>query len=355
MKRSLTLIARELFYRNGYSRTRILDITKKRGVSPANFYHYFNSKEEVLRKVIKNESEEYLNRLKKISEIHDGVLDKISNILDINMTLIFDKPDFIILLEELKLERISGKTEIMIKNIKEANKLVLNEILDGTNLDYQDKLLACQLISTTITTFYNSILWDCDGNCCLEKIHFINKEKKVNELTQVVIHMCKGLNIPNDIMMKDLETNLYTKKYFKELLGVLIKKCEINNTYLYMIYMEIPVIKVLREKKNFFFESFMKSTGKTFANILRFRDIKARVGDTSFIFALVDYKKSSFEMTLKRFEDNKIKLYKQYSIKEDYPIILSLLKIPELQKIDIDAIIENKAERDKYLIRESCI
>lgn len=53
-RKKIIYTARKLFIENGYSETKVEDITKAMGISKGNFYTYFKTKEEILELIIEN-------------------------------------------------------------------------------------------------------------------------------------------------------------------------------------------------------------------------------------------------------------------------------------------------------------
>jgi AcrR family transcriptional regulator len=66
--REIVTIAETLFLEKGYTETTIDDILDKTGLSKGGFYHYFNSKEEVLSECINILMDDMLTALKPIIE-----------------------------------------------------------------------------------------------------------------------------------------------------------------------------------------------------------------------------------------------------------------------------------------------
>lgn len=58
--------AKELFIKNGYSETKVEDITRKMGISKGNFYTYFDSKEDVLIEILKEVEDKHRKMIEEI-------------------------------------------------------------------------------------------------------------------------------------------------------------------------------------------------------------------------------------------------------------------------------------------------
>lgn len=80
-KQEFLNIALELFYQKGFENTTINDIIYQAGVSKGAFYHYFNSKEEVLETIARQYVEKKLDVIEKIAGQDDlNSLEKINQI-----------------------------------------------------------------------------------------------------------------------------------------------------------------------------------------------------------------------------------------------------------------------------------
>lgn len=110
--------ALELFYQKGFENTTINNIIDEVGVSKGAFYHYFESKEEVLEII----AEQYVDRKLNIAE--KILLEKNLNALEKFNKIIFDILDFKIQYSETrwKIYKISVRNN----NIKLENQILEN-------------------------------------------------------------------------------------------------------------------------------------------------------------------------------------------------------------------------------------
>ena len=82
-KREFLLTALDLFSEKGYEKTTIQDIIDRMGVSKGAFYHYFNSKEDVLITVANNYAAEAIRLIKDISTREDlTAVEKINALIE---------------------------------------------------------------------------------------------------------------------------------------------------------------------------------------------------------------------------------------------------------------------------------
>ncbi len=80
-KQEFLMTALELFHEKGYEKTTIKDIINNMGVSKGAFYHYFESKEEVITSLAKEYSNRALRIIKKITNRDDlSAIDKLNRI-----------------------------------------------------------------------------------------------------------------------------------------------------------------------------------------------------------------------------------------------------------------------------------
>ncbi|MDF2592775.1 MAG: hypothetical protein K0S75_2241 [Clostridia bacterium] len=90
-KMELVEIAEKLFLEKGYEETSIEDILKASGLSKGGFYHYFESKEEVLAESINEFAESLLRELEPIIDDQElNALEKLKQFMQ--KKLAFQKP-----------------------------------------------------------------------------------------------------------------------------------------------------------------------------------------------------------------------------------------------------------------------
>jgi len=355
MEDSILFIAKDLFYNKGYFKTKISDITEKRGIASGSFYRYFNSKEDLLREILKIESTEYIEKLNHLTALPDRIDEKIKKILDTNLALIFEKPHFLALIEDIQLnkQKTQSSTKRILNSISAANVNTLKKILSPTKFPYQKKELICQLISTTIVTYNNNLIKDSDGNCCPEKIALLNIENKREELTLIVTQMCKGFNLSDSIIQKkDEDTRTYTREYFIELFSKTHDIYSKKNLPLYILYLDLPSLVTLEREKNFFLKNILNSLGDTLHHLFRSGDIIGRVTDSSFMVILPDYKTGFFEALLKRLRTKEVTLLKKFPVVDTFFTTVSIISIPTNKAIDITQVIDKEKIRDNYLCKK---
>ena len=82
-KHEFMMAALELFYKKGYENTTINDITDELGVSKGAFYHYFESKEDVIVAIAKEFKDRSVRIIKQIFDRTDlSVVDKMNKVFE---------------------------------------------------------------------------------------------------------------------------------------------------------------------------------------------------------------------------------------------------------------------------------
>ncbi|UMZ72794.1 TetR/AcrR family transcriptional regulator [Natranaerofaba carboxydovora] len=75
--------ALELFYEKGYEKTTIKDIIGRMGVSKGAFYHYFESKEDVIITIAKDYADKAINLIEKIAKRKDiDAIEKLNLVIE---------------------------------------------------------------------------------------------------------------------------------------------------------------------------------------------------------------------------------------------------------------------------------
>ncbi|TYQ12778.1 UNVERIFIED_CONTAM: TetR family transcriptional regulator [Acetivibrio alkalicellulosi] len=82
-KHEFLAVALELFYEKGYEKTTIKDIIERMGVSKGAFYHYFQSKEDVIVSISKEYVDRAIGIMKGIAKRKDlNAIEKINKIFE---------------------------------------------------------------------------------------------------------------------------------------------------------------------------------------------------------------------------------------------------------------------------------
>ena len=134
----------ELFRKNGYTDTKVEDITKKLGISKGSFYTYFKTKEELLCELLESIKESEMEKYSKV-EIDENPKKTLENFIKENVLLRYESnkeydieiiSDFIIsAINNYLIKKIVCKKEYTFSSkeefdgIVEDNQKLINEIL----------------------------------------------------------------------------------------------------------------------------------------------------------------------------------------------------------------------------------
>lgn len=147
--------AAALFFRDGYENTSVQKIIDTVGIAKGTFYHYFNSKIDLLNQFTKRESEKILKALDNIVERKDlNIIDKFNSYFKIAMNWKVENWDLIIIYikDSGRIDNRIVFETLLESNIKAAQpslQIMVNEGVEQGyfNTDYPD------LVAETIFRF----------------------------------------------------------------------------------------------------------------------------------------------------------------------------------------------------------
>lgn len=82
-KQKILKAAYELFVKNGYKSTKIIDIAKEAGIGKGTVYEYFDSKESLLLSIFSSGLEEYLVKCQSVLDFEGTQTEKILNLIEL--------------------------------------------------------------------------------------------------------------------------------------------------------------------------------------------------------------------------------------------------------------------------------
>lgn len=218
MEKDFVLNSRNLFYKKGYFKTKISEIAEKSGSSVGSFYRFFNSKEDVLIAVIKQELEVYRREIKLLNAIDFDLKWKVNQLCRIILSLLKENPDFFVLLYEIeeRRDRISSKTHRWIDMLwREAKSVFINGIHEASKnrIDYP---LVERLFENQLKIYLKHLLTDQQGSLNTERVISMNLEEEIKKLTDMIVSNCESLNVIKVCHKYDLLTKAYTPFYVKK-------------------------------------------------------------------------------------------------------------------------------------------
>jgi AcrR family transcriptional regulator len=99
--------SQQLFYRKGFDRTTVREIVKAAGVAQGTFYLYFETKDEVLLKILENASSAF-NFYFNMLNVEDPCLEDIDRIIDYLVIRMKTHPELIKLIHNTRTIEITG-------------------------------------------------------------------------------------------------------------------------------------------------------------------------------------------------------------------------------------------------------
>jgi len=167
-KESLLKAALRVFAANGYHGSSVADIAKEAKVSKALFYHYFESKNELLVIFAKQRLEEWTPLIENLETIKDAK-DRIVFLIDYVLSELETKPDWLRFLNMLYLstEGISAIQEAMKKYKETFERLFTAEQKLYKDLGYPDPEMEATYLRSVLQGISLEYLL-CGGNYPLE-------------------------------------------------------------------------------------------------------------------------------------------------------------------------------------------
>lgn len=227
MEKDFVLNSRNLFYKNGYFKTKISEISEKSGSSVGSFYRFFNSKEEVLIAVIKQELEVYRREINLLNAIDFNLKWKVNQLCRIILSLLKENPDLFVLIYDIeeKKEKVSSKAHRWIDALWRDSKSVFINGIHEASKSRIDFPLIERLFENQLKIYLKHLLMDHEGRLNAERVVSMELEKEIKKLTNMIVSNCESLNIIKTCHRYDPLTKAYTPFYVKkELKNILVQE-----------------------------------------------------------------------------------------------------------------------------------
>lgn len=345
-------IAKSLFYEKGYSKTKISDITGKLGLVPANFYRYYNSKEDLLKEIIINETSDCIASLEKIST-KESFHEKLKLIFETNLRLLFEKPHFFALLMEIK----NAKYKLEKPTINLANSIntktvdSLNNILDHSTLDPFTKRVTSSILIDNLNIFLDNLIKDSTENICPTRLITKNFDEEFNDLFKLIKSICCGLGISNNAFSRlDEVTGVLKEDFFLELLTKSYNCITNQKSNVDILYITVSGYE---KKKNFFSKNILQSIGIWLKSSFRDSDQAGLIGDNSFALLLSKHSQSSSSLLLERCLEFENALQKKYPTLNNLTLDSRILNIEEGNSIDFKAFFNSEETIEKHTFNKT--
>lgn len=340
-------IAKSLFYENGYSKTKISDITGKLGLVPANFYRYYNSKEDLLKKIIINETGDYLASLEKVST-KENFHEKLKLIFETNLRFLFEKPYFFALLMEIKTAKykLEKSTINLANSINTKTTDSVNSILDHSTLDPFTKRVTSSILIDNLNIFLNNLIKDSTENICPTRIITKNFDEEFNDLFKLIKSICFGLGVSNNAFSRfDEVTGVLREDFFLELLTKNYNCIAHQKSNVDILYITVSGYK---KKRNFFSNNILQSVGIWLKSSFRDSDQAGLIGDNNFALLLSKHSKSSSSLLLERCLEFETVLQKKYPTLNNLALDARILNIEEGNSIDFKEFFHSEETIEKH-------
>ncbi|MCS5420856.1 MULTISPECIES: TetR/AcrR family transcriptional regulator [Psychrilyobacter] len=343
MENQIMISGKKLFYKNGYFKTKISDITDDIGISTGNFYTYYSSKEVLLDKILR-EQLNTLNREFKIVINIDGNLPEIlNNFFITNINFVKNMMPLYILKEEVEgsTNRFKDTTIKIIREYDEILSHYIKIILLKESINLKQLDIIVSLINIQTKTYMAYLIKG-------KKIEYLNAKstkKKAEILTSLALSTCTIFNLHFENTTKyDSLTGVYSEEYFINFLKEITLTNEMNDIAFFVVYP--PRLKM--NKKDFFSDSILKGI----ADILK-KDTKSDdvIGLLNEIYFIIYMKKIGGKGVEKSIEKRMKKMFKgmeeKYSNGEPCTIQIEFISIKESMpyaaiKSKIDEIVYQK-------------
>ena len=169
----------------GYHQTRISDIAQEAGVAYGLVYHYFGSKEKILRAILENIWERFGQRIERITARNRGTVEKLSMISDYMLDTCIARPDIIQLLvqEIVRARNIENLPDMEI--VRRIMGMIESIVAEGVEVgelppDSDSRLLALTLfgaIEMILSALVNG-LYDSSRDLSPQKIRVLKRKMR---------------------------------------------------------------------------------------------------------------------------------------------------------------------------------
>jgi GGDEF domain-containing protein len=343
MENQIMISGKKLFYKNGYFKTKISDITDDIGISTGNFYTYYSSKEVLLDKILR-EQLNILNRGFRVAVDIDGNLPEIlNNFFITTINFVKNMMPLYILKEEIE-ENINRFKDTTIKIIREYDEILSHYIKiillkESVNLKQLDIIVS--LINIQTQTYLAYLIKG-------KKIEYLNSKsakKKADVLTSLSLSICTIFNLNFENTNKyDSLTGVYSEEYFINFLKEITSANKMDDSALFIVYP--PRLRI--NEKDFFSDSILKGISDILKKHTKSDDV---IGLLNKIYFIIYMKKIGGKEVEKSIENRLEKIFegleKKYSNGGPCTIQVELISIKEsmsyiIIKSKIDKIIYQK-------------
>ena len=133
-RRLLLNAAVKVFARKGYHASRVGDIAEEAGVAYGLLYHYFASKEEVLRSVFRDTWRALIDTIKSVEQAGDPPREQLRKVAQILLRSWSRDPDLVrvLVLEVTRSQHLPGEMDEIVESFAAIQEIIERGQADGT-------------------------------------------------------------------------------------------------------------------------------------------------------------------------------------------------------------------------------
>jgi|GEM_PF-1948796 len=329
MEKDFVLNSRNFFYKKGYFKTKISDIAKKSGSSVGSFYRFFDSKEDILIAVIKQELEVYRRDIRLLNTIDFNLNWKVAQLCRITLSLLKENPHLFILIYDIeeKKEKISSKVYKWIDMLwKESKGVFVKGVREANSNNPIDTSLVERLFENQMKIYLKYLLKDRAGKLNPDIVISMNLEEESKKLTSMIISNCESLNIIRACDKFDPLTKAYTPLYTNKE----VKNYLLDGSPFFVAFMVFRWPENLEKRTSpFFRDSILRAFVYIVREKFRDKDIIGRLCNNKFIFVIPFTKKggpADFSRRIKEVIDELVKKYSLFEAEYFQYSVANILK-----------------------------
>lgn len=155
-KKRILALARNLFWKNGYSSVSMRDLARAYGCQPANLYNYFKTKESILFEVLLEEMEQIIGPISHLEHEEDGnPADQLHFIISSHLKITLGHRRSAKTLFDVALDNLSPANRKIIVSLRDTYDRIIRGVIQrgqdaGLFVAYNEKLVGF-MISSMIT------------------------------------------------------------------------------------------------------------------------------------------------------------------------------------------------------------
>lgn len=277
MKNIILDNSKKMFYEVGYFKTDISNIIKKCGISTDSFYMHYDSKEDLLVKIIRKDLEVYRNKINYLIPKKEDASLKMEMLIRTILNFLKKNPFFFVMLSELEEDnkKLSPTTQKWLKQFwTETRSLTMKFLKSWENLGKDSRELLPTLIEGQLKTYIRHLLIEDP-----DKLLSLGIEGEIARLSTLVINTCHSLNIhtSGETIAPLTEPNT-NKEFFK-----LFEEARSSGKPLHLIFLDLKIFSATgNPQKIFLRDSILADIETLLKKYFRGTDLVDRISSFKF-------------------------------------------------------------------------